>query len=417
MTNDDASERLVGLTAQLSFPRRTGTDGNVRSRKLITSELTARGYDVTAEEFWYAPRRMHIINLTLSISLIAADYGIFAILWFHIGAFAWLVALLAAFMLILLFFQYSMPLSWRMRDTVEGTAPQPPGAKLGVNIVARFGQRVPSDREASVLILGAHYDSVSLLYIPALNLFLFILNSIGLLIAGILGVIVGCINAIGVSVSPWIRMVIAFLCLVTCCSLVAKLANKRSNKSVGAVDNATGCAVLLELARACKATVDATRFSEIRFVFFDAEEEGLWGSSFHVAKHEGEFKKTLPGRALFISLDEPGGPGSFVANGSFGFPRVSRSRPDPRLTILISRLVHVSKKGINTWMPYPASDHAPFVEIGIPATWLSHACTNANTSRDTMDGVNGEHMGNVFQELLGFVQGMKKEEPGHQAET
>ncbi|MBN2151025.1 MAG: hypothetical protein JW839_06255, partial [Candidatus Lokiarchaeota archaeon] len=75
------------------------------------------------------------------------------------------------------------------------------------------------------------------------------------------------------------------------------------------------------------------------------------------------------------------------------------------------------KKGLKSWMPYPASDHAPFAAIGLPALWISHACTNANTSRDKMDGVSGEHMCSVLEALLGLVGRKGGEEPGRHADT
>ncbi len=417
MTGRDAAGALVALTARLSFPRRTGSSGNDRARELIAGELKVRGYDVTEEGFWYMPRRMHAINLALVISLIFADYGIFAILWFSLGGLGWSVLIPAFGLLSLLFLQHSIPLRWRMRDTLEGEAEAPRNAKRGVNIVAEFHHRATSDPDSSLLIIGAHHDSISLLFPPALNLFVYLGNTVGVLVVAILGIIEGLVEAIAGPTSPWFRVVVALLCLLTCCTLAAKLVNKRSNQSDGAVDNATGCAVLLELARACKEAGDESRFSEIRFVFFDAEEEGLWGSAFHASVHEKELKTDFKGRACFVSLDEPGGSGTFVASGSFGFPIVTRPRPDPGLKGLVDDLIHRNKKGLNTWMPYPASDHGPFVEIGIPAVWLSHAYTNANTRRDKADGVSGEHMGTVLQALLEFVNAPKKEEPGHHADT
>jgi hypothetical protein len=417
MTGSDAAGALVALTARLSFPRRTGTGGNDRAREIIANELKARDYDVTEEGFWYVPRRMHATNLALVISLIFADYGIFAILWFSLDSLGWLVVVMAVGLLSLLFLQHSIPLRWRMRDTLEGKAEAPRNAKRGTNIVAGLHNLATTDPDPSLLVVGAHHDSISLLFPPAINLFVYLGNTVGVLLVAILAVIEGLVAAIAGPTSPWFRVAVALLCLLTCCTLVAKLANKRSNRSDGAVDNATGCAVLLELARACKEAGGESRFSEIRFVFFDAEEEGLWGSAFHASMHEEEFRTTFKGRACFISLDESGGSGTFVASGSFGFPKVTRHRPDPGLKGLIDELIRRNKKGLKTWMPYPASDHAPFVEIGIPSVWLSHACTNANTSRDKIDGVSGEHMGTVLQALLGFVKAPKKEETGNHADT
>nr|MDO8086844.1 M28 family peptidase [Candidatus Sigynarchaeum springense] len=417
MSGEQAAGELMALTERLAFPRRTGSSGNDRAREIIAAELKARGYAATEEMFWYKPRRMHVINASILVSLAITDYCIFAALWFQLGSPAWLTTLLGTILLSVLFFQYSMPLEWRMNATVEGTGEPPRNAKRGINIVARLDNPVTGDREPTRLIVGAHYDSISLVFPPGLNLFIFLGNTAGILIVGVLAVIEGIVATASGVMSPWFRLVIALLCLLTCCTLVARLGTKRTNQSDGAVDNATGCAVLLELAGECKNLGAASRFSEIRFVFFDAEEEGLWGSAFHAARHEGGFVRAGTGQACVISLDEPGGSGPLVISASFGFPRITRPPRDPDLDLLVDDLVRRAKKGISTWMPYPASDHAPFAVIGIPSTWISHACTSANTRHDTMSGVNGEHMNMVLQALLDFVRSAKKEEPGRHTDT
>ncbi|MEX2757649.1 MAG: M28 family metallopeptidase [Candidatus Sigynarchaeota archaeon] len=417
MSSEHAAGTLIALAGRLAFPRRTGTSGNDRAREIIAAELKARGYDAAEEVFWYKPRRLHVVNTLVIISLAITDYCIFAILWFQPGETAWLTTLLATVLLSVLFFQYSMPLKWRMNATLEGTGELPRNAKRGINIVAKLDNHAAGDRKRPRLIVGAHYDSISLAFPPGLNLFIFLGNTVGILFVGVLAIIEGIIALAGNVASPWFRLAIALLCLLSCCTLVARLANKRTNRSDGAVDNATGCAVLLELAGACKKLGAGSRFSEITFVFFDAEEEGLWGSAFHAARHERKFGRDGNGRACFVSIDEPGGSGPLVISASFGFPRITRPPKDADLQILIDDLVKRTKKGISTWMPYPASDHAPFAAIGMPSIWVSHACTIANTRHDTMSGVSGEHMDVVLQALLDFMRSANKEEQGRQAGT
>ncbi|MBN2150516.1 MAG: hypothetical protein JW839_03615, partial [Candidatus Lokiarchaeota archaeon] len=244
MTGGDAAGALVALTRRLAFPRRTGTGGNDKARALIAGELEARGLVVSEETFWYRPQRMHSINLAISISMACAGYAIFAVLWFGLGDPGWPVVALSAGLLSLLFVQHSLPLQLRMRDTLDGGEEPPRGAKRGVNIVASMHAEVAGGQNPSLLVVGAHHDSISLLFPPALNLLVYLGNTVGVLVAAILAAIEGLASALAGPTSPWFRAVVAILCLLTCCTLVAKLANKRSNRSDGAVDNATGCAVL-----------------------------------------------------------------------------------------------------------------------------------------------------------------------------
>ncbi|MBI4583790.1 MAG: M28 family peptidase [Planctomycetes bacterium] len=66
----------------------------------------------------------------------------------------------------------------------------------------------------------------------------------------------------------------------------------------GAVDNGASCGVLLEVARALKASPPP---AEVRLLFFDREEEGLRGSKAFVQKNLVELKR--PGAVSTLNLD------------------------------------------------------------------------------------------------------------------
>jgi len=75
----------------------------------------------------------------------------------------------------------------------------------------------------------------------------------------------------------------------------------------GADDNASGVAVLLELARSLKRR-PAHKGLAVRFLFTGAEEEGLLGASAYVARHREELKYCR----LVVNLDQVGGPGELA---------------------------------------------------------------------------------------------------------
>jgi glutaminyl-peptide cyclotransferase len=144
---------------------------------------------------------------------------------------------------------------------------------------------------------------------------------------------------------------------------------------VGANDGAGGTAALLELARVLRRTRRPAGAPELRFVFFDGEENpddrarrfyagGLRGSKAYARRHGGQV------RALVL-LD-------FVADRDLAIPREGGS--DPKLW---ERLRAAARRvGTERWFPPGTAgtvldDHTPFTRRGIPAIDLidfSYAC-------------------------------------------
>jgi glutaminyl-peptide cyclotransferase len=133
---------------------------------------------------------------------------------------------------------------------------------------------------------------------------------------------------------------------------------------VGANDGAGGTAELLELARDLRHTKRPKGAPELRFVFFDGEENpddakpfesgGLRGSKAYARRHAGEI------RALVL-LD-------FVADRDLSIPREANSDPG-----LWSRLRAAARRA-GTASAFPPGtaggvidDHTPFARRGIPS--------------------------------------------------
>jgi len=60
-------------------------------------------------------------------------------------------------------------------------------------------------------------------------------------------------------------------------------ANKKSDKSIGSIDNASGVAILIELAKLVKKK--PLNKTDVLFLWCGAEERGLWGSRQYCNKH------------------------------------------------------------------------------------------------------------------------------------
>ena len=82
----------------------------------------------------------------------------------------------------------------------------------------------------------------------------------------------------------------------------------------GAIDNGTGSATILEVARTLM-KIDPHPRRTVRFVWFMGEEHGLLGSTAYVKEHAGELDHIV----AMINVDMPGEPRKIV---SFGHPEV-----------------------------------------------------------------------------------------------
>ncbi len=79
----------------------------------------------------------------------------------------------------------------------------------------------------------------------------------------------------------------------------------------GAVDNASGSATILEVARALVATGWQPRRT-VRFIWFMGEEQGLLGSYAYVDRHADQLDRVV----AIVNADMPGSPRNFATSGS-----------------------------------------------------------------------------------------------------
>lgn len=131
--------------------------------------------------------------------------------------------------------------------------------------------------------------------------------------------------------------------------------------SPGANDNASGTVTVLELARTLANTPLAQK---VWFVFFDGEEDGLWGSRRFVS----DFQEVLLGLKAMLNLDMVGvqvGQGLGVGG-------------DNDLLALLSS----NPETIRPLGSSGGSDHVPFAQAGVPVLFF-HRGLDANYHRPT----------------------------------
>ncbi len=159
----------------------------------------------------------------------------------------------------------------------------------------------------------------------------------------------------------------------------------------GANDNASGTAVMLELARVLAAR--PTPYT-LRFVAFDAEEIGLLGSAFMVGEM-GEPERSAT-RAM-INLDMVG-----VGDA----PRLGGSDELTRVAFPIAASLGEEARPLGDSLN-GASDHASFLRVGIPALFLYRSeDPNYHSPADRAELVHPAHLEYAGRLALGVLDAL-----------
>ena len=155
--------------------------------------------------------------------------------------------------------------------------------------------------------------------------------------------------------------------------------------SPGASDNASGTAVVLELARALK---DVTTTKEIRFLFFGAEEIGLVGSEYYVSTLA---KKEIKRSIAMFNLD-------MVGSSDAGELAIQTADGMENVVTKIASKAHEQLNGNSIKVILGArSDHTPFHKAGIDAALFIYYPPEDwyHSTDDTIDNISKERLLNV----------------------
>jgi len=121
----------------------------------------------------------------------------------------------------------------------------------------------------------------------------------------------------------------------------------------GALDNAAGCAALLETARAIK-QLGLKPKRTIRFIFFMGEEEGMIGSTEYVKAHLQEMGNIVAVLIMDIGAGKP-----------LGWFSMGRADLDGEIQSLMTPLAHLGVSLI-VHDAFAATDNAAFMAAGVP---------------------------------------------------
>ncbi len=363
---------LHTLVEQMAYPRLTGTPGEKKVIAQLKTDFQQRGFvsaDIISHQIrpstWMSGPFLQVLGGIIA----AIIFGILAT-WLSAGpiyVWFWLAAFIAA----AIFFLSRM-------DTTRWTV----GAVDTENIFVRIP---PQKEKRGTILFGSHFDTKSQTFPTFVRAAFYVFG----ILLGVPFLLVTTINLFLVTSGQpdsFPLFVIAqvlgwpagalFLCLFF---------NSVRNKSVGAGDNASGTAIVLELARYFKARGGLEHYETI-FVSFAAEEVGVVGSALWAKKYAPEIN---PANAFMFNFDTVGkSPLQYM--GFIGFRRKPTNGKLNPLVVSIANELNIPLETF--WMPIGLmTDGFPLVKCGWEVIdFMSRALgMQVHTPRDTIANIDG----------------------------
>lgn len=402
---------VLGHVKALSFPRRTGSTGEVQAQEYIINRFKALGLEPREEEFSFTPilgllSKGFLLIVLLSLTalhLLSPFYplpGIILCLYILIltlgslwgrpvvALLGW--ALFKELPLLRKLHLKNIMASWPIVDESPVGRGVSQYAPTNIYILAHY------DSKSQTLPIGGRIPLVMALFLSTLSLSAYHL----------------LIPLAGLHVPGTVERAI-FITALT--SGLVLLWTKTRNLSPGAVDNASGVALMLHLAEAIKKEVQEFKSSKVQgfkglrfhFVATGAEEEGLVGA-FWLCK---SIKGDPTGRPYyFINLDGVGTKGRVYCTDKTGLHPSSPGQKE--FLSLIRRTAE--KEGLKVYSPPitmgAMADHFPFTANGYRAVTFSTVSRRSlwvHTPWDTLEMVEVEGMETVGRLVLGVLRLLK----------
>lgn len=288
-------DRIYNFVKDFSFPRLAGTSGEKKAVDLTIKTFKDIGYDdriIQKEPFQFSDfYSTTLINLIMVINL---TFSLFILMFTYINLY--ITIIISGIMAIVVFL------------IIKGLKhPENPGfwgeyygkTISATNIFIKLPAKKLTEDQAGDIIISAHLDSKSQTFKTYWRVFFYRIWLYGGIFLGLFFILLFIrtytiikINLLVVGSGIW-----AFTILISISNIFLIFLNTHNN-SPGALDDASGMAVVFEISRYLKEN-PLDNFNTW-FCQFSAEELGTMGSRVFVNNHEGEFVK---GRVFQINLD------------------------------------------------------------------------------------------------------------------
>jgi hypothetical protein len=274
---------------KISQPRLLGSEGEIQTLDYLESRLKDFGISPKREEFKFS---IMPIRIGFPLAPVIATGLTFAAIWV-ITVNPILSAVLSTLTLAFI------PVASRWSRFAEKLFDLPMKRRAS-NLIGEIG----SGKAEKRIIFTAHYDSKS----QTLPIGLRIVGSIlSVPVAAIIALL--ClsmsISSVVLSITPlWMVETAFWLQLASCLPFgvaIILLFNGTRNRSPGALDNASGCVVLLDIAR--RLSKSPPQNTNITIIFTGAEEFGLAGAIRYAQKYADELD---PANTTVVNVDSVG---------------------------------------------------------------------------------------------------------------
>jgi Zn-dependent M28 family amino/carboxypeptidase len=190
-----------------------------------------------------------------------------------------------------------------------------------------------------------------------------------------------------------------YLSLVPALLILALVFDRTGNNSPGALDDASGEAVILETARLLAQR--PLRNLDVRIISFACEEIGLIGSVKYLRAHAKELEKS---ELFMLNFDMPfSTAGVLGINTGYGVPPHRTSQRLNELARKAAREMNFEVKGI--FLPVrAAADHIPWSRHGFEATGFAAISPCMHRSSDSPHGIDREAMRRTGEVTLDMVR-------------
>ncbi|MFX1346093.1 MAG: M28 family metallopeptidase [Promethearchaeota archaeon] len=285
----------------LGFTRNASTEGETKAINYIRKQLDHEGVETKVESFEWAKTFIRIRHLILLLIFIIFLTSEILILY---PSHTWIILPLYGLFFII-FILVGKYLFDHTRNIYIGKRTK------SKNIIASI-QAKDLYPKRPVIIFSAHYDSTSL-NIPYKIRKPILLSTLALLLSSLLiniilsiWSILALFTAIQIDyIYIFIRNMALIIGIILLLEIFIFLFMKQTNESLGSVDNASGVAILIELAKLLKK--DPLNKIDVIFLWCGAEEMGLWGSKQYCFKHFEELDNNYDlNKSYNINIDMVG---------------------------------------------------------------------------------------------------------------
>ncbi|MHA2006691.1 MAG: M28 family metallopeptidase [Promethearchaeota archaeon] len=291
-------EELFEHVKRFNFPRICGTKGEKKAVALTTREFKQIGFDsnkISTQNFKFSD---FYSKLFIKFIILLNLMTIFITLFISLIDLLIIIMFFAAFAIFLIFLLSSL------REKADpGFWGKSFGNKISAtNVYVKVPASRISEKNAGNIVISAHLDTKSQSYrtlwrIIAFNLWLF--GTIAFAILYLLQFlyetnilrgqrVILSLEMFNITILCIPIIVISFVIISSNCML---LLLHTGNSSYGALDNASGMAIVFELSRYFKN--NPLKNFNVWFVQFSAEELGTMGSRLFLKENESYFKKNL----------------------------------------------------------------------------------------------------------------------------